>query len=310
MASSRQFFGGHSQLALAAAPAGDMVGRVSISGPPEPRTTGIVALAERLRQRVARAAELGEELANEIQEWSRSALTMRTYIAEDRLSWEVRVDAADPPFDAWGRLFGDALHNLRAALDNLTWGLASLGGSVPQRPTNIQFPIVAERSDWRSESRRIVELPEPAQRVIEAVQPYQRLLEDADPTADGLLLLHRLDVVDKHRLALQPELQPEELSHAFSVDFGSDENAALNVPPDMTLSADVFVTGTTILRHVTKSPIVQVKGEFTIRARVVVLDDWGRAHGVTYLLAALLQYVAMVMDLVLAAVLEATGDGA
>ena len=209
---------------------------------------------------------------------------------------------------AWGRRFGDALHNLRAALDNLTWGLASLGGSVPKRPRSIQFPIVAERSDWLQESRRIDQLPLHAQRAIEAVQPSQRLLEDVDPTTDGLLLLHRLNVIDKHRLALQPEIQPEELSHAFAVDFGSDENAALNVPPDVTLCSDVFVSGTTILRHVTKTPIHRVEGGWTIKARVVVLDEWGRAHGVTTLLAGLLQYVSVVIDLVLAAALDTPAD--
>ena len=68
----------------------------------------------------------------------------------------------------------------------------------------------------------------------------------------------------------------------------------------MTLSTDVFVSGATILRHVTKTPILNVEGEWAMKARVVVLDEWGRAHGVTTLLAALLTYVPTVMDLGLA----------
>lgn len=287
-----------------------MVGAMSTGGSQEFSVGEVRELASRLRQRVERAAELGADLANEIQEWPKTGLAVHTYIAEDRLSWEMRAEVSDPPFDAWGRRFGDAIHNLRAALDNLTWGLASLGGAVPERPAAIQFPIVAERSRWQQESKRIAELPEPSKRAIESVQPFQRLQDNVDPSTDGLLLLHRLNIEDKHRLALQPELHPEELSHAFAVDFGSDANAALNVPPDVTLSADVFVAGATLLRHVTKTPIHRVEGEWTIKARVVVLDEWGRAHGVTELLAALVDYVPTVMDFVLAATLQAATDNA
>jgi hypothetical protein len=131
----------------------------------------VIALAGKLRQRVERAAELGSALAEEIQEWVRSGLTMRTVIADDRLSWEVKVEAIEPPFNVWGRRFGDAVQNLRAALDNLVWGLATLGGKTPDKPTSVQFPIVEVRSDWPRESKRIAELPDAARRVLAAPLP-------------------------------------------------------------------------------------------------------------------------------------------
>jgi hypothetical protein len=261
-------------------------------------------LARLLRLRVDRAVELGAALGGAIQTWAgRSPVQLQVEIAADRLSWSGVLHVREPDFDVWGRLFGDAVQNLRSALDNLVWGLAHLGGAVPARPKRLQFPVVEDKNDWDAESARIAELPRAARRAIESVQPFQRSGgADGDPSSDGLLLLHSLSVTDKHRIGLRPVLDPSQLLHAFSVDFGTPELAEQNVPPEVTLSLDVFTNGTSILHQVTRTPIVKVLGEFGVTAQVVLLDD--RSLGVTSLLAELARYVPTVMDLILHAVAQ------
>lgn len=282
--------------------------------PVTPDSTAVQRLITSLSQRIARAASHGQELGDRIQGWTRdNPVVGRVVIADDRLSWELQVELADPPFDDWASVFGDGIHNLRSALDHLVWGLATLDGSEPQRPTRLQFPIARHVADWegssgrQAERTRIASLPSAAQIAIEQVQPFQRSGIDGTPESDGLLLLHRLSNTDKHRFALRPEINLAELSHSFSIDFGSDEAASQNVPPDVTISGDVFTPGTPVVRQVTKTPIVDLKCEFGIKAQVVVIDPVVGAVGVTTVLAQLATYVPQVMDHVLSAMIP-VGD--
>lgn len=191
------------------------------------------------------------------------------------------------------------MHNLRSALDNLAWGLAVLDGTQPTKPKAIYFPVVEKRDEWGQEKKKIAELPPLAQASIESIQPFQRTGVDGLPESDGLLLLNRFNNADKHRLAIQPTISPTELQHSFSVNFGSDEDAEKNLPPDVTLSTDIFTDGTTLLRHVTKTPIHEVKGEYDFKGQVVVIDPVLGPLGVTTVLAQLANYVPQVMDHVL-----------
>lgn len=257
-------------------------------------------LAASLRSRVRRAVALGDELGTHIQQWMASEpFRVLANIAADRLSWDMCVEVDPAPFDEWSTRFSDAIHNLRSALDNLVWGLATLDGTVPKNARAIQFPLVGKAADWPAESKRIAELPMAARLAIESIQPFQRSGPDDAPERDALLLLSRMSNSDKHRVMIRPELNPAELSHSFSVQFRSDEEAALNVPPGVTLSADVFVSGTTLLRHVTKTPIVKVLGGYEFKGQVVVQDSVFGSLGITTVLAQLATYVPQVLDHVL-----------
>ena len=262
--------------------------------------SALAALARRLQARVNRAVQHGEELSRLIQDWmATEPIRTEIVVAPDRLWWELRVDVSSPPYDDWATAFGDGVHNLRAALDNLVWGLATLGGNEPIQPTRVQFPIVERRSEWRMERARISALPPAAQAAIELVQPFQRSGPDGEPASDALLLLNRLSNREKHRLAIEPTMTPSEISHACSVDFGSDEAAELNVPPDVVLSADAFVQGAVLIRQVTKTPILDVKGEYAFKGQVVVIDSIAGGLGVTTILSQLAHYVPQVINLVL-----------
>jgi hypothetical protein len=196
-------------------------------------------------------------------------------------------------------LFNDAVHNLRAALDNLAWGLATAQGAAPTHPKRVQFPIVESTTDWANEARRTAELPIEAQHAIEAIQPFQRTGQNGTPQQDPLLLLHRLSNTEKHRLAFQPLLNPLTLGHSFAVEFRSDEEAAGEAPPQVEINADIFTSGTRILHQTTKSPIVTVKGTYEFKAQVVVTDEVHGPLGVTKTLADLLTYVPQAIEYVL-----------
>jgi hypothetical protein len=98
----------------------------------------------------------------------------------------------------WLTIVGDCLHNLRSALDHLAWQLVILDGKKPNFNTN--FPIRIEADTAKPLLR-----PEVCRQdildAVEAVQPYADRGNPADsPLLNLLWPLHRLNIIDKHRL--------------------------------------------------------------------------------------------------------------
>lgn len=105
-----------------------------------------------------------------------------------------------PVADHWSAVVGDALHNLRSALDHLADQLVRLNGGSPNKRT--QFPVLLRPSRWNP----CTNCSEPAvprvgggisaaaQAVIEEIQPYK-----GTETGQWLARLHELNVIDKHR---------------------------------------------------------------------------------------------------------------
>jgi hypothetical protein len=105
------------------------------------------------------------------------------------------VAEVKPVPDEISLIVGDAIHNLRSALDYLMWQLVEAGGGIPDR--NIYFPIAESAKQYKSSirNREIQKIAPDALHIIGSVQPYQ--------TDDQTLwLLHKLDIIDKHRLLL------------------------------------------------------------------------------------------------------------
>lgn len=92
----------------------------------------------------------------------------------------------------WGIIVGDAVHNLRSALDLLIGQLVIANGATPNRKT--AFPIYDNLSKYREYkgAEKIVGVRDDAITIIEGLQP-----KTAD---DPLLVLARLDDDDKHNL--------------------------------------------------------------------------------------------------------------
>lgn len=130
-----------------------------------------------------------------------------------RTAYVARIGAIP---DDWQDLVGEAVHNMRSALDHLAFALnatgyadAKNGAAIPpERENKSSFPIFGNISQAgvamdgegafeTSTSHR--DMPAGAVSVIEQLQPYKR---GKDFRLDPLWAIHELSRVDKHRIDL------------------------------------------------------------------------------------------------------------
>lgn len=92
-------------------------------------------------------------------------------------------------------ILGDAIHNLRSALDHLAYQLVWVGSG--KRPSShVYFPIADDRTKYIEQRRRQMKGATPAAiATLDSLAPYKG-------GNDDLWRLHRLDNVDKHRVLL------------------------------------------------------------------------------------------------------------
>lgn len=102
---------------------------------------------------------------------------------------------------------GDAVHDLRSALDHLVWqlSLAGTGGAEPSRPRRVQFPISTSPEGYEhARATALSDVSREAQDVLESYQPYHGAAGRPDnysgPYVHQLTLLQQLSNADKHRL--------------------------------------------------------------------------------------------------------------
>lgn len=92
-------------------------------------------------------------------------------------------------------VLGDAVHNLRSALDHLAYRLVISNGQTPTR--NTSYPICEKPAGYKSKAteRKIEGIDTSLFPLIEATQPY-------NAGYDGLGFLGELDNFDKHRMLI------------------------------------------------------------------------------------------------------------
>jgi hypothetical protein len=92
---------------------------------------------------------------------------------------------------------GDCIHNLRSALDHLACHLVRISGG--KDPDRASFPVCQDEFrkngyTWLKEPSLHIDVRPDIRDRIDAVQPYK-----GTKTGQRLLLLHKLDIIDKHR---------------------------------------------------------------------------------------------------------------
>jgi hypothetical protein len=103
-----------------------------------------------------------------------------------------RLQIVEQPNPLWALIIGDAVHNMRSALDHLAWQLVEAGGGTSGWAT--QFPITPKAESLENEiSRRVAGASSVAIEAIRRTKPYQG-------GNDDLWTIHNLDIYDKHRL--------------------------------------------------------------------------------------------------------------
>ena len=107
----------------------------------------------------------------------------------------VKVDPLPPIISA---IVGDALYNLRAALDHLAQQFYLVGSGSSAQSSEVAFPIFKDISSYRDNFRRKVKgMREDAIAFIESTKPYR-----GDGGTEALWKLHALNNIDKHRVVL------------------------------------------------------------------------------------------------------------
>lgn len=105
-----------------------------------------------------------------------------------------RLKVTRSPPARLGIIIGDAIHNLRSALNHLAWQLALLKTATPDRRT--EFPIFID-PNAKGLKKRMADFRPEARVEIERLQPYHRL--NPGVPVDFLWAIHELSNLDKHR---------------------------------------------------------------------------------------------------------------
>jgi len=101
------------------------------------------------------------------------------------------------PCDDWPLLAGEAIQNLRSALDHVVWRAWRDAGN-PGIGDHTQFPVAIDAPGFRSQAGYMLQgIPQPIRTLIEEAQPYKRTPQT--PARDALQLLRTLSNIDKHR---------------------------------------------------------------------------------------------------------------
>src|SRR5215813_1695318 len=107
------------------------------------------------------------------------------------------VSVAEIPDDPIKMIIGDAVHNLRSALDHIAHELVCIGKGSRGPFKWVYFPIAEDSAKYHSEKgAKVKGMRQDAIHAIDLIEPY-------GSGAFGLLwYLHQLDIIDKHRLLL------------------------------------------------------------------------------------------------------------
>ena len=118
------------------------------------------------------------------------------------------ISSVQPTPATLSTVLGDAIHNLRSALDHLAYQLVSIGtGTTPS--SHVYFPIADDAAKYnKNRTKQLCGARPEAILAIDALTPYR-------VGNDVLWKLHKLDVIDKHRALITA-------GSAFrSIDLGS-----------------------------------------------------------------------------------------
>jgi len=165
-----------------------------------------------------RATELLIGLRDETDSFLETLLTSPLRVERRAEGWlSVKWGEVPPLPMNWRLHFGDAMHNLRTALDHMVYDLGVTHGLA--RRDHLQFPTATNAADWTNQIEpprpgkpgRLTGLPEEVVQAIRATQPFVNV-EGRQPDQDPLFLLLRLDNVDKHRIVHEAVIAQSEVT--------------------------------------------------------------------------------------------------
>jgi hypothetical protein len=167
------------------------------------------------RTKLARARKFASELREEESRWAKSGpITLAKVQDQIEISFNVP--------DTAGAIIGDAIHNMRAALDHMATEICEI---TTQSTKKVYFPFSASEGEL---DRQIKE-----KNFDNAGTDAISLLKDIKPYRGGnekLRAIHDIDIIDKHRaLVVTPSTLDFELRATFNRKTGELVNSATNV---------------------------------------------------------------------------------
>jgi hypothetical protein len=101
----------------------------------------------------------------------------------------------------WGLLLGDAVHNMRSALDHLIYAVAIRvsGQDPPPGFDRLQFVIIDSPLAWKAQAGMHLPTDYKVRAVVKSVQPF-KVSGTSEAHRDPLWWVCTLDNTDKHRL--------------------------------------------------------------------------------------------------------------
>jgi hypothetical protein len=173
--------------------------------------TSIVEIFDGIEGKIDRSGEHIDTLNREIAEWAQGhpySVASEPHGQSTHHRIYVRLHKA-PDVRRWGLLLGDAVHNLRSALDHLVYAgaICVTGQNPPPDERKLQFVVVDALGEWLAaqQQRHMRPLTDEMRTFIESLQPYKSNNQN-DPNGYQLNLLRwvrELDDADKHR-AIRP----------------------------------------------------------------------------------------------------------
>lgn len=156
---------------------------------------GLVAPYVGCNLKLLRARDLIEDAADLIVMYGKRASIVPVKVEEGAVETTWKITFSPPPPAGLTLLVGDAIHNLRSALDILVCDLARINGKSTK---SLKFPFAESEDalkDAIKKSNHRNRIGDKATDAIEALRPFK---------GGNLLLrgLHEMDLADKHRLIL------------------------------------------------------------------------------------------------------------
>jgi hypothetical protein len=104
------------------------------------------------------------------------------------------VSSVKPTPTRFATIAGDAIQNLRSALDHLAWQLFLIGTRGTADGNRVYFPIAHDAITYNAKLRKLSCMRHDAITTLNTIQPYK------GGTEHTLWVLHKLNNIDKHRL--------------------------------------------------------------------------------------------------------------
>ena len=142
-----------------------------------------------------------------------------------RVECRCYAEERQAPPDHWPLLAGEAIQNLRSALDHVVWASWEDAGGIGDGD-HVKFPIAVDINDFKSQAGNMLRgVPKPIWTLIEGAQPYQRA--PTAPPDEALYVLRSLSNIDKHRTlaAIAVAVEHEILHHRTGIEFEYKEFA-------------------------------------------------------------------------------------